>query len=256
MRFCYSCPTPCKTIWIMVVGCLLLFSGLTPAEEPRAGAPKGRGPDRIPDESHRPVLDLRDRPTQSLGRVQVDLAGPGVSIGNTWYDYQHNGAMGRMIDWSYTATDGFIVHFSWMDALDNGFVDRRYGYNAYRASDGSFLGPTLVQPASGHRGGYVGIDANNSGRAIVGGHNTTDWNRSHFFYQDTAGQASFDTSSYVTDSVANYPIPIPDPFMTRIWPKFRYIESFDDTLIHVVAKTHAGTDPANPQPFYYFRKVG
>ena len=92
--------------------------------------------------------------TQRLG----DGIGPGVKIGDTWYDYQHNGRMGRMVDWGESDPEGVLVHFSWM-YLPSEQIDqsRAYAYNVYKCDSGVFLGAKTVQPEDEYAG-YVGID--------------------------------------------------------------------------------------------------
>ena len=104
----------------------------------------------------------------SLGAAGVATMSPGVKIGNTWYDYQHNGSMGRMIDWGWDEENGLIIHFSFMNQDWYPSGEREYAYNCYYGKYGSQLGETGVQPSDEYGGG-VGIDVTVDNRAVLGG---------------------------------------------------------------------------------------
>jgi hypothetical protein len=100
---------------------------------------------------------------------------PGVKIGDTYYDYQHNGRMTRMVDWGNDVAggEGFMVHFEWMRLATEVQENRHYAYNVYYAGGGqagTFLGQTVIQ-SPGEYAGYVSIDVTADGRAVLGGHN-------------------------------------------------------------------------------------
>ena len=54
----------------------------------------------------------------------------GTDVGFTWYDYQHNGRVGRMIDWGpyngYSPDGPAFVHMAWMQLPLPSFNDRKY----------------------------------------------------------------------------------------------------------------------------------
>ena len=99
----------------------------------------------------------------SLGKVSDSRAPwPGVKIGDTYYDYQHNGRMGRHTDWGNDVAGGggFMIHFEWMRLATEEAVNRHYSYNVYYAGGGAagtFLGQTKIQP-DGEYAGYVTMD--------------------------------------------------------------------------------------------------
>jgi PKD repeat protein len=104
---------------------------------------------------------VADESPQSVKQTKYQLSSvnnplitnsPGTLVGNTYYEYQHNGTMSRMI--ALDSSKG--LHFSWMyleseDISDNRFVD----YN-YLDPTGNWLGAVHVTRAI-DRGGYTGI---------------------------------------------------------------------------------------------------
>ena len=94
--------------------------------------------------------------TVALGATTPSVS-PGVIVGDTWYDYQRNGSMRRMIDWGVNGSpDTAVVHLTWMHLPAAVFSARSYAYNAYNSRTASFLtgGFQLVQ-ASDNYAGYV-----------------------------------------------------------------------------------------------------
>jgi len=186
----------------------------------------------------------------SLGRATSVSRGPGVLVGTSWWDLQHYGSMGRMIDWGSTADSGFIVHFSWMYQPTTSSAVRKYGYNAYRTGSGTFLGEVGIQP-DGDFGGFVGIDVTEDNRAVIGGHNRQGSSQSHVYFQDVPGGSVFGTESRVPDSVLLFG---GNPGQRVMWPKIRLHEApGHDPVLHVVA-TVSGLSPGAPQAIYYFRQ--
>ena len=96
------------------------------------------------------------------------LPSPGLAIGNTTYDYQHNGSQGYQVA---RVPGADVVHFAWT-ALDrfswDGWNDRYVAYNSYTISthtvnqgfNGVFIG--LSNSA---RAGYTGLAVDDSNRA-------------------------------------------------------------------------------------------
>lgn len=214
--------------------------------------PSGRSrPQAFANELVTGMNDMGDRGI-ALGSQALQYAGPGMTVGHTWYDIQHNTTMGRMVDWTYDETSGLIVHFSWTELPTSAFVNRKYGYNAYSSNTGTLIGETAAQ-SDQHYGGYVNIQANSANSVILGGHNNDGWRYCpYFFEQDGPLSPSFTDSSYVPDTVAWYP---GIPLQEVLWPKFRYVEGPEDTVLHVVATVPA-PQPGDPEAVYYFRKVG
>jgi hypothetical protein len=82
--------------------------------------------------------------------------------GTTWYDYQHNGTISRMI--SLTPSGG--VHVCWTNALESGAINRHIYYNYFK--DGIFNWPDLgYQVDQGDRGGYTCLGHLSGGEGII-----------------------------------------------------------------------------------------
>ncbi|MBN2227654.1 MAG: hypothetical protein JW763_09850, partial [candidate division Zixibacteria bacterium] len=110
------------------------------------------------------VAPGRDDNRVSLGADAFGASlSPGLTVGITTYDYQHNCRMGRQVDWRGTQN----VHFDWMVQSEyNLGSDRGTAYEAWDATfaDLTFKGPdggTDVHPRLGggvNYSGYVGLD--------------------------------------------------------------------------------------------------
>ena len=187
-------------------------------------------------------------------------ASPGVYLGYTYYDYQHNGTIGRMTDWgphlpnpAWQTSDAWI-QFAWMHLPLNVLENRSYAYRYYNVGLGAFNTDFVTIQSAGEYAGYVGLDVDQTGRAIVGGHvQTGDGHYEPHFYSDwQAGYGSFDFGEQerVPDELAGYYSLGNDEC---IWPKFRLQEG-TDTVLHVIAQM-SEANAADPQATYYFRMV-
>ena len=205
-----------------------------------------------PDEDRTGPLDVTGGDSKgSLGRTSA-AESPGIWIGDTWYDYQHNGTMGRMID--IGNADGLtLVHMTWMrlPGWDSG--TRAYEYNYYDTD------PEVASVATQSRvtlewAGYCGVQALNDNRALVGGHEKPAATFQPQFYWDAAPGTQYfgDYINRVPDSTASYGGLFGQAV---IWPKFRYREYATDTVLHVIAQVSA-PGAGDAQAIYYFRKVG
>jgi len=198
--------------------------------------------------------------TQGLGSVASSAApSPGVKIGDTWYDYQHNGRMPRMVDWGYSVADDLIIHFLWMYLPAPAFEERKYQYAAYLAQTGTFVAPTSIQPA-GDYAGYVALDVTDANEAVAGGHNNQGAGyQSHTYWDFAPGWAFFGTGSRVPDSTSAYGTGLNwqvDSLKSVIWPDMVYQEVPTQTpVLHLFAQI-SEPNAADPQSIYYFRKEG
>jgi len=190
-----------------------------------------------------------------------DKASPGKTIGTTWYDYQHNGTIGRMVAWGPHApnpgweTNAAWIQFAWMYLPLPTFTARSYGYNYYNIAGGAFATAPIYVQSGDEYGGYVGLDVDQSGRAIIGGHNQTGdgHNEPHLYRDWEPGYGAFDfgDTERVPDELAGY-------YQSNdadecIWPKFRLQEG-TDTVLHVFSQI-SEANAADPQAVYYFRLV-
>jgi hypothetical protein len=91
-------------------------------------------------------------------------------IGVTWYEYQKNNSMGRMM--SVTPTG--YRHFSWMYAMDAYAQpgDVRYVYGTSKPPVGSVLSPGIVDGGAGASAGYSNQDHLQGGISVVAFHRT------------------------------------------------------------------------------------
>ncbi len=184
---------------------------------------------------------------------------PGVVIGNTWYDYQHNCSMGRMIECGpHSGEEGYtVVHMGWMYLPDKASmgVYRSYAYAAYRSEDHSLLAPVYLAEMGEDYMGYVNVDVTPDNRAIVGGHNNpvslAEGYSPEFHYDGGPAYATFPNVERVPFDVKTY-----DQLTTTncCWPKF-FFQFGTDTVMHVAAEMSEPPD-VTAQAILYFRKVG
>ncbi len=204
----------------------------------------------------------KSRATQSLGFDQASSLSPGKKVGSTTYDYQHNGRMGRQVDWRGNQT----IHFTWMKQISRVLgQERRTSYEAWDAVNGVFAqagqsdsGGCDIHALTNNISGYVGLDVTPGSKAVIYNHHSETGDPAG--YAPTAwydfGSASCFFSAYrsrVPDSTQDY---FADPLNeTRYsWPILEYQVNGTDTVTHMVAEqSKAGI---NPQYTVYFRRVG
>ena len=209
----------------------------------------------FPDEHLRTEgVSERDVPGQDLG-VTAASASPGAVIGNTWYDYQHNGTMGRMVSTDFGTMA--LVHFSWMYLPGRTFDARSYAYWVYNLTLSSSGTLAYLMPEDEY-GGYVNLDVTGDNRAIVGGHNyqsadPLQLNAPEFYWDFSEGSSYFAANDRLPRAQQEYLAQKTDQEV--IWPKFAYAEGPTDTVLHVIAQA-ALDDAADPQAIYYFRRLG
>lgn len=106
--------------------------------------------EKVTDES--PLIRKISKYQSSRITNPIFTNSPGTVVGSTWYEYQHNGTMSRMI--LLDPSEG--VHFNWMNGLeDNPEFNRYVDYN-YLDSTGTWLGAVHVTPYRAG-GGFTGI---------------------------------------------------------------------------------------------------
>jgi hypothetical protein len=276
-----------RSLWKLTATCLIPVLGFLPGgitageldeKAVSADAADLRAVDRLieyplpyPDESFQgiPPAGTRQEPPQKLGNTNPPSSlSPGVVVGHTFYDYQHNGRMPRMVDWGYDATNGLSIHFLWMWLETETLENRKYAYNAWKDAAMDLLTPNdNVHEIQGDGGmaGYVALDVtdhdygdgtNVPNIAVASGHehggdgvyrSKTYWDFSPLFL-------FFNTSSAVTDSVWEYGLQPTADYV--IWPSMRYQDvPGNDPVLHVFSQ-ESMPDAADPQGIYYFRKVG
>lgn len=127
----------------------LLVSTAVSAEAIRApGWPTAKVLSGMEEFTHGP----QRQSTTRIPHHSLDLTGTAYEAGTTWYDYQHNGTVGRMID----VDELGFVHVVWMNGLNESLSQRHVYYNVWDPVTESFLigeGGGLVDAAT--RAGYV-----------------------------------------------------------------------------------------------------
>ncbi len=207
-----------------------------------------------PDESQSGTQGVTDSDSKgSLGRTSTADPIVGKYVGNTWWDEQHRGSMGRMIDIGTDGTGWTMVHMAWMRLPGwDSKTGRKYMYNYYDAS--SVATVATQSEVSLEWSGYVGCQAIGDNRAMVGGHERPITTFQPQFYWDSEPAEMFfgDHISRVPDLLASYGGTFGQE---PIWPKFRYREYATDTVLHVISQVSAA-GAGDAQAIYYFRKVG
>ncbi len=184
----------------------------------------------------------------------------GLTFGCTFYDYQRNGSMDRII-----ATDAVThnLNFTWMNQDNNSATGGRNvkyeGYNVITdalgdGTGGVDIGGDLIPP---NRSGYTAIDSRNGGAGLVV--NAHHWNKdfgnggrffTYVWYNATSTFADF--VGNIVDSTITDPELIPGATQV-LWPRVAYTNDGAGTEVtHVVMHTDAGGDDAA----MYIRKVG
>ncbi len=215
----------------------------------------------FPDE-HPQSVNTSYRPSEGTQEA-LGVAGPSVHaiVGNTWYDYQHNGTMGRMIH-TKTVSGTTLTHFSWMHLPTGELANRSHYYNFANLSTNSLGVATAVTDPVDDYAGYVGIDVDSQNRGLVDGHiirnATSAPSPTHIIVtQDVgAGTGFFPFNTEIPQSCAEWTGGSTYNSSNEvIWPKFRYIEYPDgQKMLHVVGMT-VGADAGSSQSIYYFRGV-
>ncbi len=137
----------------------------------------------------------------------VDLIGDTVTVGTTWYDYQHNGQIGRMI----TKDDSGYIHLVWTNGLDQAVSSRHVYYNCI-----DLLGEPLwalgYPVESSQRAGFACLAVTPEGQA---------WPAFHQILVDTAHSAT--AIDLLPRAGAFYPFELPwyngQNNIELIWPR-------------------------------------
>jgi len=115
------------------------------------------------------------------GQSRTESVAPGLRVGTTWYDQQHNGTIGRMIGWGSDTANGLTIHCLWMRSPQPNFSQRHYAYNFCTSSQDTVYDPVNVLSGDDY-GGYVGVDVTADNRAVPGGHNNQRAGYASHFY--------------------------------------------------------------------------
>ncbi len=180
-----------------------------------------------------------------------DIVGDTVTIGTTWYDIQHNGTTGRMLELD---EDGYL-HLVWMNGLNSGASDRHVYYNVIDP-DGVQLWPyTGYAIESSERAGYINVDAHFGGIAFPAFHERiSGTTRFHTavgadFFPHSGAFLVFEPDWLYENTPAGY------MDLKIIWPR---IQISNDGTMHVITQHNPNPDltSQNGVPKRQFYTVG
>lgn len=167
---------------------------------------------------------------------RLDVIGDLYQAGTTYYDYQHNGTVGRMVG---VDANGF-VHVVWMNGVDEAFAQRDAYYNCWdpNTEDWQELIPDGGVAANTVRAGYVTNTVLPNGFAFPSFHSTPP------------GESVLTTHASIDfQGAAGAFTPFwQNPFGANqvIWPK---IVRDDDGTLHGVSTS----DPDTDQGYHYWK---
>ncbi|MFH1374025.1 MAG: dockerin type I repeat-containing protein [bacterium] len=203
---------------------------------------------------------VRETQRTPLGGASIS-ASPGAKIGDTWYEYQRNGSMRRMVTWGTHGTpDTLIVHMNFMHSPDatEAAPDRCYYYYSWNAAVGAEACKGRVQSiTTNEKAGYVVMEVTNDNRGIPGGHYTPETGVSPYrtvpYFDFEPGGCFFTGHEIPVDSGWSCQS-IDDAGADNgfCWPAMAWQEG-TDTILHVFAQEWA--NDINPQAVAYFRCV-
>jgi hypothetical protein len=178
-----------------------------------------------------------------------------AAVGYTTYDNQHNCTMARQVE--HRGTNW--LHFSWM-AQDNDILGQNRGiaYQAYQLGDPC----AYIHESGGIRietdyAGYVGVDADPGGWAVVTAHQKYGgiWHPCGFWDYVPGGPVYGDFSAdYPLDIYGWWRNPGTGPNNSNMWPKIEW-HIGTETVLHMVT-TEIAAQSGDPHTISYYRRVG
>ncbi|MCX7835535.1 MAG: hypothetical protein N2450_05640, partial [bacterium] len=159
----------------------------------------------------------------------VDTIGNVFRAGRTWYDCQHNGTIGRMLEID-TATGQ--VHMVYMRGIDSGATNRHIFYNVFNPATNSFLFGQFgqrVPPATISRSGFTSL-----GLYAPSGIPFAAFHENNPRVSGLSANVYFDIESGIGAFVADAPMSLAysgGTQITAIWPR---ISVGRNGVVHVV----------------------
>ncbi|KPL18148.1 MAG: hypothetical protein AMJ92_09455, partial [candidate division Zixibacteria bacterium SM23_81] len=160
---------------------------------------------------------------------QTAHLGEAFLLGTTWYDYQHNCTISKMV----ALTENRGVHFCWMNGYQAMATDRHIFYNYWNPHLGDLAWPGVgFGPVDqGDRGGYTNLSQFSAGQAVIALHQnvlpTDPWTASVAF-DFMEGSGAFQIGV----------LPPPPGYDALAWPHST-VDAQDN--IHLVAHENTAT---------------
>ncbi len=110
-------------------------------------------------------LQIAHPPYKGTPLRGFDLIGDTITVGQTWWETQHNSQIGRMI----VKDDSGYIHIVWTNGLDEASNFRHVYYN-YITPEGLLPDPDGIQVDNLQRGGFATLAVDDSGRAFPAFH--------------------------------------------------------------------------------------
>ncbi len=220
--------------FVLILSALLLFPILAFGSDQTAKMPIVTYPLLTGDEIVSAPVAMP--PSEELYLDEMDVIGDTFTIGTTWYENQHNGTIGRMVDKDSLG----YYHFVWMNGLNSGASQRHIFYNFVTPANVQGWPGVGQQVDTGFKGGFTVVDAAFGGRAFPAFHqqlSSTDPNR-------TAVGGDF--APHIGAFLVYSPTPpaIPNPV---IWPRMQIDRN---GRIHVISTENVPA-AGSPQRQYY-----
>lgn len=241
----------CVPLLLLVVWCASAWAAATPTPRYKMGTK------RLPPVDERGPF----QPAERVWGVPYQVgatAGPGTQMGLTYYDYQHNGSVGRQVD-----EFGGKIQCSWMKApsASPSVRDIRWNVVSVTGSPTNFVldngnvikrlpvGTPLItggQAFTATRPGYTNYRNRPSGRALVIYHDAPE----EAIVQELWTQMDQSVGSGLFTGV-QIPEPVDPKYSADaiIWPKLAVSVVGADTIFHAVGGWFGGDE------VWYFRGV-
>ncbi|RJP81469.1 MAG: T9SS C-terminal target domain-containing protein [Candidatus Zixiibacteriota bacterium] len=224
--------TICLTLILCLAGAAMAEGH--PAVQPRLIIPALTGTETV----NAPVIF----PPYGAGSNATDqYIGDTMTVGTTWYENQHNGSIGRMLD---IGEDGYL-HLAWMNGLEAQAINRHVFYN-YLDPSGTQGYPYTGYPVeSAVRGGFANLDVDYANRAFPAFHQQATLPNTHL----TAAAVDLfpHSGAFLVYEPQYLTFPGTSDPMQIIWPKMQ----FDRNHVMHIAAVNQVAAAALPQQMWY-----
>ena len=143
---------------------VLIFTCFSTVMAVHKGNPRFELAERIVEPVVESPQGLMAIPYTEPGEALGSPLGQTFLLGTTWYDYQSNGTLGKMV--AVSPNQG--IHFCWMNGLQAFAPNRHIYYNYYDPLTGSLHWPSIgCQADYDDRAGYTNLSQFSSGEVVV-----------------------------------------------------------------------------------------